>query len=314
MNSQPQNRMPMTGYLFAVISTAIWAGNFIVARSLNQSITPISLAFWRWLVAVIVIFPFSQKQLFAEQDIIRKNLPYLSITALLGITLFNTLVYLAGRSTTAINLSLISITFPVFIVILSRILYREAITIYKGIGIILVTIGVIFLVSKGNPSSLFHLTFVLGDLWMLLAALIFAVYSILLKHRPGQLSFWAFQSSLFILGFIFLLPLFMIERTMVPPVEFNTKMILSILYVGIFASFSAFILWNKSVEMVGPSRAGMIYYTSPLFSGLWATLFLQEKISIIHFYSVLLILSGIIVSNYSSKINKFDRDRNKKSM
>ena len=301
MSSQKQDILPISGYLFAVISTAIWAGNFVIARSLNQSITPISLAFWRWLVAVMVILPLAIRQLSIEREIIRKNLPYLAVTALLGITIFNTLVYLAGRSTTAINLSLISITFPIFIVILSRIFYRETITVYKGMGIFIVAVGVIWLITKGNPARLLNISFALGDVWMLIAALTFAVYSILLKHKPAELSFWAFQSSLFILGLTFLLPLFIVEYQIVPPVKFDTRMILSILYVGLFASLTAFVLWNKAIQIVGPARAGMVYYTSPLFSGLWATLFLQESISMIHFYSVVLILSGILISNYSSR-------------
>jgi drug/metabolite transporter (DMT)-like permease len=87
----------------------------------------------------------------------------------------------------------------------------------------------------------------------------------------------------------------------VPPAEFNTKTVSSILYVGVFASLSAFVLWNKAIVTVGPSKAGMIYYTLPLFSGLLAYLFLKEDIGIIHFYSALLIVSGILTANYESK-------------
>jgi len=110
-----QNRQ-ISGYLFATGATAIWSGNFIIARGLNESIPPISLAFWRWVVAVIVFLPFALKPLIDEWDILKENIPYLSVTALLGITIFNTLIYFAGHTTTAINLSLISITFPIFIV------------------------------------------------------------------------------------------------------------------------------------------------------------------------------------------------------
>jgi len=116
-----QNRQIILGCFFALGATAIWSGNFIIARGLNESIPPISLAFWRWVVAVVVFLPFALKPLIVEWDIIKENILYLSITSLLGITIFNTLIYFAGHTTTAINLSLISITFPVFIVILSRI-------------------------------------------------------------------------------------------------------------------------------------------------------------------------------------------------
>ena len=293
-----QNRHILSGYLFAIGATALWSGNFIVARCLSESIPPISLAFWRWVVAVIVFLPFALKPLIAEWDILKANLPYLSITSVLGITIFNTLIYLAGHTTTAINLSLISITFPVFIVILSRIFFCELITANKGVGIIIVATGVIVLITKGAPSTLLQLSFAIGDVWMLAAAIIFAIYSILIKHKPEQLSIWAFQLSTFILGLIFLFPFFIWEYATAPPVAFDTQTVGSILYVGVFASLSAFVLWNKAIVAVGPSKAGMIYYTLPLFSGLLAYLFLQEDISMIHFYSALLIVSGILTANY----------------
>ncbi|MBW2560258.1 MAG: DMT family transporter, partial [Deltaproteobacteria bacterium] len=150
-------------------------------------------------------------------------------------------------------------------------------------------------------SKLLHLSFAIGDVWMLAAAIIFAIYSILIKHKPEQLSIWAFQLSTFILGLIFLFPFFIWEYVTVPPVAFDTQTVGSILYVGVFASLSAFVLWNKAIVAVGPSKAGMIYYTLPLFSGLLAYLFLQENISMIHFYSALLIVSGILTANYESK-------------
>ena len=124
--------------------------------TLNDSIPPISLAFWRWLVAVAVFLPFALKPLIAEKNILRKHVPYLSITSLLGITIFNTLIYFAGHTTTAINLSLISITFPVFIVIFSRIIFLEPITLHKGTGIILVAAGIILLITKGNIAESYN--------------------------------------------------------------------------------------------------------------------------------------------------------------
>jgi drug/metabolite transporter (DMT)-like permease len=295
-----QNRQKISGYLFAVGATAIWSGNFIIARGLSDSIPPVSLAFWRWVVAVIVFFPFALKSLIAEWDILKKNIPYLSITSLLGITIFNTLIYFAGHTTTAINLSLISITFPIFIVILARIYFRESITVNKGIGIILVVAGVVLLITKGNLSRLLNISFAIGDVWMLIAAIIFAIYSLLLKRKPEKLSIWAFQFSTFILGLVFLFPFYIWECATAPPVQFDTRMVLSILYVGIFASLSAFVLWNKAIAAVGPTKAGMIYYTLPLFSGLLAHLFLKEDISIIHLYSLLLIVPGILTANYGS--------------
>ena len=301
MSHKQQNQLTLSGYLFAIGATALWSGNFIIARGLNESIPPVSLAFWRWVVAVIVFLPFALKPLIAQREVLKENIGYLAITALLGITTFNTLIYLAGHTTTALNLSLISITFPVFIVILSRLFFGEQITINKGLGIILVATGVVLLVTKGNLSSLSNLSFAIGDVWMLIAAIIFAVYSILIRHKPEGLSIWSFQLSTFILGLVFLLPFFLWEYTTSPTVEFDAKTVGSILYVGIFASLSAFILWNKAIMVIGPTKAGMIYYTLPLFSGALAYLILKEDISMVHLYSAILIITGILTANFESK-------------
>jgi len=296
-----RNQPGFSGYLFALGATAIWSGNFIVARGLSDSISPISLAFWRWTVAVIAFLPFALKPLISEWQLIKKNLPFICLTAILGITIFNTLIYFAGHTTSAINLSLISITFPIFTVILSRLMFKEKINLYKILGILLVVAGVVLLITKGNLSRLLEISFAIGDLWMLLAAIIFAVYSILLKRKPAGISIWAFQLATFIIGLIFLTPFFIWDSFTVPHSAFEPKTILSIFYIGVFASLVAFTLWNKAIVAVGPSKAGMIYYTLPIFSAISASIFLSESVSLIHLYSALLIIPGILIANFEGK-------------
>jgi len=302
LTSRPPNRV--VGYLCALGATAIWSGNFIIARGLNESIPPVSLAFWRWVVAILVFLPFAIKPLIAEWDVLKKHFPYLAITSFLGVTVFNTLVYLAGQTTTAINLSLISITFPIFIVILLRIFYGERFTFNKIGGILLVVAGVVLLITKGEPTRLLHLSFAIGDIWMLVAAFVFAVYSILLKRKPKELSVRAFQLSSFLLGLLFLFPFYLWEVYVTPPVQFETRTVLAIVYIGVFAALTAFLLWNRAILTVGPAKAAMIYYTLPLFSGVLAYAFLGEVISSVHFLSVLLIVSGIVVANREPKKKK----------
>ena len=304
MNTFKKNKQLFFGYLFALLATAIWSGNFIIARDLNESIPPISLAFWRWTVATVILLPFAIKQLISNWEILKSNFKYLSIVSLLGVTIFNTLIYLAGHTTTAINLSLISITFPVFIVIFSRIFYGELITLNKTIGIILVLLGVILLITKGNLTILLNLTFAVGDIWMLIAAIIFAIYSILVKKKPKEINILSFQLSTFILGLLFMSPFYIWETLTVPPIEFSPKILFSIGYVGIFASLTAYLLWNKAIIKIGPTNAAMVYYTLPLFSGFLAFLFLNEDIGMLHLTSLILILIGIITATYKTKKSK----------
>ena len=297
MDSREQKSREMSGYFFALGATAIWAGNFAIARALNQSITPITLAFLRWAVAAIAILPFALRQLVAEKALVRKHFPYIFITAALGISLFNTLIYFAGRSTTSVNMSLISITFPIFIILLSRIFYGEKITSNQIAGIVLVISGVLILITKGKLSSLLSISFAPGDALMLLAAFTFATYSILLRRKPKAMNLWTLQASTFVVGVILLFPFFLWDRSTAPAVQVNAGLILAALYIGILASLTAFVIWNKAIERIGATKAGMVYYSMPLISGILAFFILGEGISIMHFYSLLLIVPGILLAN-----------------
>jgi len=293
----PQNRALTLGYLFAVGSTAIWAGNFVIARGINQSVSPVSLAFARWLVAVLVFAPFTWRHLRAEWQVIRANLGYLAICGILGVTMFNTLIYTAAHTTDTLNISLISITFPVFIVLFSALFLGERVNMHQGIGMLLIAAGVLVLVTKGALYRLLEMTFAIGDVWVLLASIVFAIYSILVKHKPKGLSLWAFQLSTFGLGLLFLFPLFLWEQFNGAYFAVEGNTLLAVLYIGIFASLLAFIFWNRAVTVIGPAKAGMVYYTLPIFSGILAFFTLGEKMTAVHAYSILLILGGIILSN-----------------
>jgi drug/metabolite transporter (DMT)-like permease len=297
MSDNTNRQSIIAGYIFAFGATVIWSGNFIIARGIHESIPPVSLAFYRWLVAVIVFLPFALKHLRHDWKIIKSHLKYLSITAFLGVSAFNTLIYIAGHSTTAINLSLIAITFPVFVVLFSRILYQEYLTIQKAIGIFLVLIGVVLLVTKGNIVSILDISFNIGDVWMLLASIVFAVYSLFLKNKPAKIGVMSLQLSICLLGLLFLFPFFLWERTTIQQPVLTQATIPAILYIGIFASLCAFTLWTKSIVILGPVKSGMVYYTLPLFSGFLSYLFLKESITMDYFFSMLLIVSGIVTAN-----------------
>ena len=299
--SEKRQKNSMAGFIFALTAAALWSANFIIARGLSSEIPPVSLAFYRWFTAVLAIMPFALKQLIEDFRILRKHLPYLCITSFLGISLFNTLIYLAGHSTSAVNLSIIAIMFPIFIILISGIFLKVRISRQQIIGVIIVFSGALLLTAKGRISSLLNLQFAIGDLWMLIATIVFAVFSILLKHKPAGFRLMSFQFSTFILGVLFLFPFFIYERLNSPPVEFNPQILFSILYVGVFASFFAFLLWNRAIAAIGPIKAGIIYNILPLFSAAQASLFLKEEIRPYHGVCLLIIVSGIILANTASR-------------
>lgn len=293
-----QKGIAITGLICALTATLIWSGNFVVARGLTDSIPPVALAWWRWMVAVVAFLPFALRPMLKEWPVIRANLGYLSLTAFLGVTTFNTLIYVASYTSTAMKLSLIAITFPIFVIILSRVFLSERLSLNKFAGIVLVALGVITLVTNGQPQQLLQLSLAEGDLWMLLAAISFAAYSILVKYKPESLTGWSFQLSTFLIGLLMLLPFYLWEmsQSVFSISTINQTTLGSILYVGVMASLAAYIVWGKAITILGPTQASMVYYSLPVFSGIAAWAILGEQIGLLHLVSMALIISGVLIA------------------
>ncbi len=277
-------------------ATAIWSGNFIVARILADSVPPVTLVVLRSVIAALILLPFVARTLGREIEAIRKHIGYLALTAFLGVTMCNTLLYVAAVTSNALNLSLIAIFSPAFTVVLARLFLYDPLTLRRIAGLVPATAGVVFLVTKGQIHRLTDLTFTEGDFWMLGQALSFALYSILVRKKPQELSPMTVLFSLFVLGMIFVLPWLDWEQCGSMVVELSPTMMGAILYLGVGPSLLAYLCWNKSVAIIGPSRAAFVYYCLPLFSGVEGLFFLTEPVSFVHVVSGVLILGGVILA------------------
>ncbi|WP_300675132.1 DMT family transporter [Desulfoluna sp.] len=293
------------GILCALGATALWAGNFIIARGFHHSLPPVTLAFWRWFVATAVLIPLALPHLYRERKQIRTHLGYLSIAAFSGVTLFNTLVYVAAHTTTALNLSLIAMVSPLFIVILAWLFQGEEMHGAKVAGTLIAFLGVLLLITGGSPGVLLKMQFNGGDLLMVVAALTFAFYSLLVKRKPVKLSMMSFLASTFFIGLVLLAPVYLWERGVALAPLMPVSSMGVVLYAGICAALFAFTLWNRAIMLIGPGRTAVCYYLLPLFSGVEAMLFLDEPIGWTHLVSAGLILSGVALSSRSgARTNK----------
>ncbi len=216
---------------------------------------------------------------------------------MLGITIFNTLIYFAGKTTSAVNLSLIAISIPLFIVMLSRIVFKEKVSTTQNIGIAIIITGVLVLISKGSFQALLHIQFAIGDVLMLFACFFFACYTILVRKKPDELTPKVFLFSVFVIGTIFLLPLYVIEHIYFKKVTLDSKTILITGYVGVCASLISFYVWNEAIRLIGTSKTALIYYLIPVFSGLLAYLFLNQEISLSQMISMGIIITGLLITN-----------------
>lgn len=287
-----------SGIGLAVLATFIWSGNFIVAKAVNKEIPPISLNFYRWLTAAIIIFPFAFKKFKAEWNVVKQSWHYLFWISLTGIALFNTFVYIGAHYTSAINLALIGTTSsPIMSVVFARIFLKEKIGWMKLAGMVLCVIGVLFLLSKGNFQNLLSLHFSTGDLWMLLAAFCFAVYNTMVKKKPAGISSINFLFVIFSFGTLIVFPFFIGEMNQSPAVEWNSNLILSILYLGLGASVICFFIWNIAIHKLGAGRTALFGNLIPIFSSLEAVIILHEQFNWVHIVSMVLVFAGILLAN-----------------
>jgi len=285
-----------SGYLFALLATIVWSGNFIVARDLNSTFSPVSIAFFRWFIATIVILPIALPHLKRDFSMIRAQWGLMIVLSFTGVTVFNTLIYLAAHTTSAFNLSLFAITAPLYVVLLNWLFYKETITIKQVIGFVILLIGLLTLLSKGNPEKILELEFNKGDLLMAGASGIFASYSVLLRKKNPAVGNLSFVSATFILGVLMLLPFFLIELmnsdTSLP---FTTSSILQFVYIGVGPSIISYYLWNKSIVEIGSTKAATIYNTLPIFSAFFAALFLNERVLAVQIVSSAIIVGGVLL-------------------
>jgi len=300
MNQSPSKNI-YTGIGLAVLAAFIWSGNFIVARGVNKQIPPVSLNFYRWLIASLIIFPFAIKKFRTEWKMVKQSWHYLFWISLTGIALFNTFVYIGAHYTSAINLALIGTTSsPIMAVIFARIFLKEKIGWLKLAGMILCVAGVLFLLSKGDLHNLVSLEFSEGDLWVLLAAFCFAVYNTLVKKKPAAISPVNFLFVIFFFGTLMVAPFYVWEMSHSAPVSWDLNLILVILYLGLAASVICFLIWNMAIGKLGAGRTALFGNLIPVFSSIEAAIILHEQFTWVHTVSMLIVFVGIVLANLRS--------------
>ena len=292
-------RISILGVALALLATLLWAGNFVLARGLRDTVPPVALNFWRWALATAVLAPFAVRATVTARHLLRRHLGYLALTSFLGVALFNTLVYQAGHSTEAINLALVAVCSPIVIVILARLVSDERVTLRTTFGMALAAAGVLLLISEGTPARLVHLDFAAGDLIMLLATVAFGAYTVLVGRKPAELPITAFVFSTFALGLVMLLPAYLVELSRTGPFTVDRSTTAALLYIGIFPSLLAFFAWNRAVTTIGATRPAIIYYLVPVFTGLGAWLLLDEPIGPAEIASMILVIAGVSISQLS---------------
>lgn len=287
-------------YLLLVLCVGFWAGNFVVGRVVVNVLDPIELAYFRWLLVTLLFLP---QIIRARANIIhtlRQHFIYIISVSLLGVSAFNTLLYLGLRETMATNALMINSSIPMLIILLSALFLNIKITKAQLVGVLFSMLGVIYLALNGKLNNLLTLSFNHGDLLVLGSSLTWAVYSILLKNKPQSIEALLPTSVFF--GTLMLTPVFFLSGHQlsrifsVPPLG-----LLSILYTAVFASMVAYFLWAKGINTIGANKTGQFTHLMPVIGICLAYVFLGEQLHFYHIYGFVLIGFGLWLSLFYKK-------------
>ena len=284
-------------YLILAIAPLCWSGNIVLARGINHLISPISLAFWRWTVAFLILLPFAWRYARNDWNVVSRQWKILLFLSLTGVTCFNTILYTAMHTTTAINGALIQTSMPAVIILISLIAFKESVTKKQLFGVTMCIFGEGFVVLRGDLTAFFKLDFAEGDILMMIAVVIYALYSAFLRQRP-PIHPMSFLIYTFGIGVFCLLPLFIWQVSDSGPIVVNVNILASILYVAVFPSIIAYLCWNHGITVLGANRGGLFINLIPVFASLLAIAWLGESLEFFHLIGMTLICSGMVLFNH----------------
>ncbi|MCQ4306306.1 DMT family transporter [Stutzerimonas frequens] len=287
------------GLLIAVLC---WSGNALVGRAFHDSIPPLSLSFWRWVLATSLLLPFVAKGIWTHRATLRAAGWRLPVLAAMGIASYNSLLYTAAQSTEAINLTLVNTCLPLATFIGAGFLLGEWPLRRAWFGMAVAAGGLLYLISRGSWQTFASLSFQRGDLIMLLAVLAWALYTLLLRRWARHLLVppLVLLGVLMLLGLPLILPFYLLELGRVGGFALTPSNLAAIGYTAVFASLVAYVGWNHGVRIVGAGRAAMVMYLMPVFTALLGWLLLGEALRTFHWIGGALIFAGLLLATRPS--------------
>ncbi|PKR76917.1 EamA/RhaT family transporter [Halalkalibacillus sediminis] len=288
----------LKSYLFLIITVMIFSGNLLVGKAINE-LPPVTITFFRCLIAFLVVLPFGFGQFRRHTEIWTTNWKALLGYALTGITAFNILVYLALNYTTSTNAGIVESATPVFAIILSFIFLKERLTLIQLVGVAISFVGAVWVIAEGSLQLLFSLNINVGDLFMLAAIFVWSIYSMIVRQHNHKFPVYGGVVVILGMGIMILIPLVITEWAILgfPQGLDQWNLWLGLIYLGVFPSFIALILWNKGVSDIGPSLASVFLNLLPFFTTIGAVLFLNEKVVAAQIVGGILVVTGVILVN-----------------
>ena len=298
-------QIPLSTVFYLTLATLLWAGNAISGRVLVGSISPITLSAVRWGLAALMLLPLGWKVL-KPSSALWQNKGRFLVLGLLGVGSYNVLLYLALQTSTAINVTLIGASMPIWMLFIGAVFYKVRPTLLQMVGAVVSLIGVTVVLTRGEPTSLLSMEVVMGDLLIMLATILWAFYSWMIS-RPGESTErqwpWAeFLMAQVLIGFMWTM---LFEGAEIATghafIDLNYWTGALIVFVAIGPSLIAYRCWGLGVNGAGPTVAAFFANLIPLFTALLSAAILGDPPQLFHGLAFALIVIGILVSSTAKK-------------
>ncbi|MBU3636539.1 DMT family transporter [Polynucleobacter sp. es-MAR-4] len=298
-------QIPLSTVFYLTLATLLWAGNAISGRVLVGSISPITLSAVRWGLAALLLLPMGWK-VFKPSSALWQNKGRFLVLGLLGVGSYNVLLYLALQTSTAINVTLIGASMPIWMLFIGAVFYKVKPTLLQMLGAVVSLVGVAVVLTRGEPTSLLSMEVVMGDLLIMLATILWAFYSWMIS-RPGKSTErqWPWAEFLMAQVFIGFMWTMLFEGAEIASghafIDLNYWTGALIIFVAIGPSLIAYRCWGLGVNGAGPTVAAFFANFIPLFTALLSAAILGDPPQLFHGLAFALIVIGILVSSTAKK-------------
>lgn len=278
------------------ITPAMFCTNLLVAKATAGLIPPVHLAFLRWGATFLLLLPLVGPRLWVRRGALRREWKDLAVLGALGMGVCGAFVYIGADTTSATNIGLIYSASPVLIVLLAAALYGEAVSKRQICGIVLSLLGVIVIVCRADPHVLLTLAFTVGDLWILAAMTGWAVYSVLLRHRPSEMGLSTRFGATVLAGIVILAPFTLWEAAAGNVPVWNWETAAWIALLAVVASFGAYQVHAYVQRVLGAGRTSLLMYLIPVYNAGLAWALLGETPQSYHWVGAALVLPGMMLA------------------
>ena len=278
--------------LLLILAMAGWAGNAISSLLAVGEVSPMMLVFLRWGIVVALLFSLNGRAIIAERSAISQRLTWVLLMGGCGLCFFNALFYIAGHTSSALNIGIIQTTMPGMILFGSFLFFGTRINNLQIVGLVLTLIGGVVIITQGSLERLMLLTVSIGDLLALLAFVFYSAYSLGLKNRP-QISGMVMLGYFSVAAFLMTIPLVVIESAIYGMSLPTQKGWMIVIYVAVVPSLISQVFFMRGVDLIGPGPAGLYANLVPVFAAFMAVILLDEIFSVYHLVAMIIVFAGI---------------------